>query len=234
MEAIVIIALFALWVNPLIGLLINIEIDKRPDQKKKYVLLSVGTITIIGLALFTGISTASLYVDYFLLGLLYLAICVLLWIGASLNDKPVSILSIVLMVIVFGSGYLLGTIGMLILGIGVAESEPSRTVRINNSTLYREYNLGFVTSSWGGSEVALFTSFRWFPFVEREFFSKKYVGDLYKSNPGKSERFTTPDNSRVNTTPSFYGTDFKLTYDTTKNELILSYGSKRDTLYLDR
>ncbi len=229
-----IIALFALWANPLIGLFINIGIDKRPEEQKKYVLLSVGTIAVIGLALFTGISTVSLYIDYFLLGLFYLAICVLLWIGVSLNDKPVSVLSIVLMVIVFGSGYLLSTIGMLILGVGVAESEPSRSVRINNSTLYREYNLGFVTSSWGGSEVAMFTSFRWFPFIEREFFSKQYIGDLYKSDPGKSERFATPKNSQVNTTPSFYGTDFKLTYDTTKNELILSYGSEQDTLHLDR
>ncbi len=229
-----IIALFSLWANPLIGLFINTGIDKRPDKQKKYVLLSVGTIAIIGLALSTSISTASLYVDYFLLGLFYLAICVLFWIGASLNGKPVSILSIVLMVIVFGSGYLLSTIGMLFLGIGLARSEPSRSVRINNSTLYREYNREFVTSSWGGSEVSLFTSFRWFPFVEREFFSKKYIGELYRSNPSKSERFATPENSRVNTTPSFYGTDFKLTYDTTKNELILSYGSKRDTLHLDR
>lgn len=138
------------------------------------------------------------------------------------------------MVIVFGSGYLLSTIGMLFLGIGIAGSEPSRSVRINDSTLYRECNREFVTSSWGGSEVTLFTSYRWFPFIEREFFSKQYISDLDKTDNYKSERFTTPENSRVNTTPSFYGTNFKLTYDTTKNELILLYDSKRDTLYLDR
>lgn len=60
-----IIALFALWANPLIGLFINIGIDKRPNEQKKYVLFSVGTIAIIGLALFTGMSTASRDVDYF-------------------------------------------------------------------------------------------------------------------------------------------------------------------------
>lgn len=141
MAAIVIIALFALWANPLIGLFINIGIDKHPDKQKKYVLLSVGTTTVIGLALLTGISTASLHVDYFLLGLFHLAICLLLWIGASLNDKPVSIsiLSIASMVIVVESGYV-SSISFL---LAISESGSSRSIRINNSTFYRVYNRGF-------------------------------------------------------------------------------------------
>ncbi len=230
MGAIVIVALFALVANPIISLILVEATKPRPHWRKKLVRVSAGILALVILALFTNVSTSSGTTDWAFLGLFHLSICVLLWLGASLNDKPVSILSIVLMVIVFGSGYL-SSISFLLV---VSESEPSRSIRINNSTLYREYNRGFAFTSWGGSEVTLFTSFRGFPFIEREFFSKQYISDLDKTDDYKSERFTTPENSRINTTPSFYGTDFKLTYDTTKNELILSYGSKRDTLYLDR
>ncbi|QJD79911.1 MraY family glycosyltransferase [Spirosoma rhododendri] len=234
MEAIFIIALFSLVANPIIGMILVKVNRNRPDRQKMLARVSVGTLAFVSLALFTNVSTSSDAIDCVFLGLFYLAICVLLWLGTSKKNKVSLIFSSVLLVILFGLSCLFSTIGILGLAFIVGEFEPSRSVRINGSTLYREYGRGNATTATGGSEVSLFTSFRWFPFVERKFFSKQYISGFATTNDNKQKRFTTPENSPINNTPTFYGTHFKLTYDTTKNDLILSYQQTRDTLHLDR
>lgn len=228
------IALFSLVANPIIGMILVKGNRSRPDRQKMLARVSVGTLALVSLALFTNVSTSSDAVDWVFLGLFYLAICILLWLGTSKKNKVSLILCSVLLVILFGLSYFFSTMGFLGVAFIVGEFEPSRSVRINGTTLYREYGRGNATVATGGSEVSLFTSFRWFPFVEREFFSKQYVSGFETTNEHKQERLTTPENSPINNTPTFYGTNFELTYDTTKNDLILSYKQTRDTLHLDR
>jgi hypothetical protein len=234
MDAIFYTALFSLVANPIIGMALVKGSKHRPDQQKKLMRVSVGVLAFVSLALFVDVSTSSDAADWLFLGLFHLAVCVLLWLGTSLKNKVSSISSTILLVFVFGLSYLLSTIGLLGLAFIMDNFEPSRSIRINNSIIYREYGRGNATTATGGAEVSLFTSFRWFPFVERAFFSKQYISGFDKTDYNKHERFTTPKNSPINNTPTFFGTNFKLTYDTTKNELILSYEQRRDTLHLDR
>lgn len=234
MGAIFIIALFSLVANPIIGMVLVKGNRNHPDRQKLLARVSVGTLAFVSLALFTNVSTSSDAVDWVFLGLFYLAVCVLLWLGTSGKNKISLIFSSVLLVILFGLSYFFSTMGLLGVAFIVGEFEPSRSVRINGSTLYREYGRGNATTATGGTEVSLSTSFWWFPFVEREFFSKQYISGFDKTNDNKQERFTTPENSPINNTPTFYGANFKLTYDTTKSDLILSYEQTRDTLHLDR
>jgi hypothetical protein len=231
MMTIWLISLIALWVNPIICFVISRQTKSKPDQRKKFFLFAVWTISIIAFGLLTKISTASIEADWFILAIFHFAVCVLLWIGLYQKNKIISVLSVLVMIFVFGVGYLLSTIGILGLGFITGEYEPSKDIRINNSTVYREYGLGNATTSWGGTKVCLFTNFYWFPFFEREFFSKQYIGG---SNIDKNENFITPENSYVNNSPTFYGNGLEIKYDTVKQEIILFNDHSQDTLHLNR
>jgi len=189
------------------------------------------TILIIVVGLLTKISTASIEVNWIILAILHLAICFFLWVGRQQNNKIVNVVSVLVMVVVFGIGYLLSTIGILGLGFITAEYEPSKCLRINNSTVYKEYGVGNATTSWGGTRVCLYTNFSWFPFFERQFFEKGYIGG---PDENKNEKNISPKNSNVNNTPTFYATDLKIKYDTIKEEIILSDDNSQDTLHLNR
>lgn len=135
MDTVFFIALFSLAANPIISLILVKATKPRPNWRKRLVHISTGILALIILALLTNISTSSGATDWAFLGLFHLAICVLLLVGASLENKITSIFSIALLVFVFGVSYLLSTIGILGLAFIMGEQEPSRSVRINNSTL---------------------------------------------------------------------------------------------------
>lgn len=83
------IALFSLVANPIIGMILVKGNRNRPDRQKMLARVSVGTLALVSLALFTNVSTSSDAVDWVFLGLFYLAICILLWLGTSKKTKSV-------------------------------------------------------------------------------------------------------------------------------------------------
>ena len=133
------------------------------------------------------------------------------------------------MIVVFGIGYLLSTVGILGLAFASAEYEPLKSIRINNTTVYKEYGVGNATTSWGGIRICLFRNLSWFPFFERQFFEKEYVGGLNENMENK----IFPKDSYVNSKASFHSDEFTTKYDSLRHELVLSNEDKRDTLHLE-
>ena len=221
--------LIALWVNPIISFLIVYFTKSKIRIYKNLIIYSIFINSIVVFCLLTNISTTAIEVDFFILAIFHFAICILLWLGFFHKKEIIKVFSILIMFMAFTIGYFLSTVGILGIAFFAGDFEPAKELRINNSIVYKEYGLGNATTSWGGIKVSLSTNYYWFPFLEREFFSKKYIGG---SNIDSNQKFITPENSDVNSRPSFYANAFEIKYDTVQNEIILIDNNKTDTLNL--
>ena len=224
-----IISLIFLWLNPVIGVLLVHQTKKRLDTRQKMVRIFCGITIIVLVGLLTNISIAFIEFDWLLFGILHLSICFFIWLGWYHKKLVLMIVSLTFMIPIFLIGYILSTVGILGLGFITAEYEPSKSLRINNNTVYKEYRIGNAISSTRGVNVCLYRNYYWFPLFERKFFSKKYI-ESYKEI--KNQKNITPENSAINNTPSFYALSFNLKYDTKNQEIILSNEDSNDTLNL--
>lgn len=220
--------LFSLWLIPIIGLILEIRLKIRKDSKFFRSILIFNFIIIIFLIL--KISFVFAIVNWTILLFLYLEICYLIWIGNYHKKKMISITSKIVMTIVFGIGYLLSTIGIFVLFMTIAENTPERTQRINSSIVYKEYNVGFATSSFGGIIICLYKNYKYFPFLEMKIFEKEFIND---NSVDKHINKIYPENSKINNKPSFLISHFKVKYDSLKNEIILQSDNNYDTLHLN-
>src|ERR1035438_3984683 len=150
------ISVLSLWLNPLISILLFRYVNDDPKRGKKIIRRFFWIMIVIALGLLTKISTTLVEIDWIILAVFHLLISFFIWFGIYRKNKIIKVLSIVIMIIVFGVGYLISTIGLLALGWVSMEYNPTKCIRINNSTVYKEYSHGIVTSSWGGVSVCLY------------------------------------------------------------------------------
>ncbi len=135
-----------------------------------------------------------------------------------------------ILIIVFGIGYLISTFGFFLFTIFfVPAITPHNYQRINSSTIYKEYNSGIEDSKLGRVQVCLYKNYKYFPFFEKKFFQKNYIHDPNNEYVNK----ISPENSKINNKPSFGASSFKVKYDTLKNEVILQSDNNYDTLHLN-
>ena len=221
----------ALLLNPIIGFFAIRQTKNKPALRKLFLKISLGLISIIAISLLTKITTTSLLVNWVLLGLAYLAFCVIVWFGQFQRNKFISILSIFTIIVVFGIGYIVSTIGFLGLGLILNEFEPAKELRINDQTVYKEFRIGNAISDCRGTKVCLYRNYQSFPFFERNYFSKDYVEGLNIEN---NEESITHRDSNVNSCPTFFGVDLIVRYDTVHNEIIISNNMLQDTLKLSK
>ena len=224
-----IISIISLWINPVLGFFLIRLTKKRLDIRQRMIQLFCGIIVLVLSCLATKISTPIIEIDWVFLGIFHLSICFFIWLGWSHKKLLVMIVSLIIMIHIFAAGYILSTVGLLGLGFITEEYQPTKSLRINSSTLYKEYTIGNAISSTRGINVCLYRNYYWFPFFERQFFEKEYIGSDHKIT---NQKLNTPENSSVNNTPSFYATNFNLKYDSINQEIILSTEDSRDTLHL--
>lgn len=168
--------LIALWANPIISYFIVYYTKSKIQISKKLFILSIFIISMVVICLLTNISTTVIEVDFFILAIFHFFICILLWQGYYYKNEIVSSFAILFLIIAFEIGYYYSTVGIIATLFVVKEFEPSKEIRINKSTVYKEYNFGNALTSREGTKLSLFTNYYWFPFFEREFFSKQYIG----------------------------------------------------------
>ncbi|MCF8298696.1 MAG: hypothetical protein K9J13_14200 [Saprospiraceae bacterium] len=224
-----IITSIALWTNPIISFVLYKLTKKNQNTRKKLLRIFIGISILVITGLLSNISTTSTSADWIILALLHLSICFFIWIGLLQSNRLINLISALTLIVIFGIGYLLSTIGILGLGFITAEFESTKSIRINNNTVYKEFGVGNATTSWGGIKVCLYRNYSVFPIFERKFFEKSYIGG---DEDDKSKFNIKPENSYVNNKPSFYANSFELTYDTVNQEIILSETYRKDTLHL--
>ncbi len=219
------IVLFALWIYPILTGILVWSTKHKPIIRRQLVKYSILASVIACLGLALGVSTTLDEIDWLLLTSLYFTPCLILWLAQKSKLIVVRIVSYVFMVVVFFAGYFSGTMGALGIGFATAEYVPQKELRINNSTVYKEYSLGNAISSWGGVRVGLFKSYKWFPILEWEYLEKEYLNlDRYAIEQNSKRASPKPYNNDV----GFYGVSFDVTYNSGNNTISLSKPNDED------
>ncbi|MBS1509054.1 MAG: hypothetical protein JSS79_20620 [Bacteroidetes bacterium] len=122
------------------------------------------------------ISTTSLEIDWTLLTLYYLGICFFLWRIVRIKSKFIKVFGYILMTLVFGLGYLSGTIGALGIGFVTAEFEPRVEKEIESGLIYKETGLGNAISDNRGVRIEIYRNYSYLPFIEKRILTNEYYG----------------------------------------------------------
>ena len=111
------------------------------------------------------------------------------------------------MLLFFGIGYFISTIGILGLGFITYEYESSQEKHFSNGIIYKEYPLGNAISDYRGKRVKILRTSKWLPF-EWLIYKTEYRGF------------------------SIAGKDLNVDFINTENSLILSTNlEKGDSIY---
>jgi hypothetical protein len=151
------------------------HLSKELPKIGKPVLMVLGGLTVITIiAAWFGISFVNETLDWVFITIPFLFFCVLVWRTLFLKGRIGRILGIVLMVIVFGIGYLSGSIGALGVGFVTASMESDFTSVYDDGIIYKEYSLGNAISDYRGKRVEISRKLKWIPFLERDVVQKSY------------------------------------------------------------
>jgi hypothetical protein len=139
-------------------------------------------ITLFGLR--TNISTTCFVADWILVSVIYLTICCFLWKIVFLKGYIYKIIGISCMCLFFGLGYMMGTIGILGLGLSIEKDVPDYEERISKNIIYREYGMGNAIDYSNEKRIEIHKTFFWLPFIEwpvcEEIYDKEFI---YEQTP---------------------------------------------------
>jgi hypothetical protein len=177
-----ILVMFSIWFYPLIAFYVVKGTRDKLGLRKKIVMTVLGVSLATVLGLLTSISTTSLEVDTVLVTSVYFSISLGLWIGIERRQKLVRVICIVLSVLIFGLGYLSGTIGALGVGFITGPSESSKVIWYDNGIIYKEKPLGNAFADFRGKEVEIYKTIDWLPIIEWRLTNRKYYTvDTYRN-----------------------------------------------------
>ena len=168
------IILIALWTYPVLTFVLAKSVTNNITLKKRLIKL---TLIITGLSisgLITHISTTIKAVDWVLVTSIYFSICLFLWLFYFYKNRAFKILAIIVMVVVYSFGYILGSVGVLGIGFISAEYDTNIEKPISNGLIYKETILGNAISDYRGKRVEIFKTLPWFPIIEWRILHKEY------------------------------------------------------------
>lgn len=168
------IILLGLWAYPIISLLLFRFTKNRLGLRKQVFFVS-SILTLLALfGLLTNISTTLSELDWLIFSAIYFTISlVLIWTQFQKN-KLLKVFGLVAMFIVFGFGYLSGTIGILGVGFVIGEYDTEYEDWLGTGIIYKESLLGNAISDHRGKKVELYRTIPWFPILEWRIQEKVY------------------------------------------------------------
>lgn len=178
------IILTGLLLYPVLGLFL-ILLTKRKNGIQKMLLYTLSSLSVIALfGLWTNISTTCFVVDWILVSIIYLTICCSLWKIVFLKGYIYKIMGVFCMYLFFGLGYMMGTIGILGLGLSIGKDVPDYEKRISKNLIYREYRMGNALDYSNEKRIEIHKTFSWLPFIEwpvcEEIYDKEFI---YEQTP---------------------------------------------------
>lgn len=176
------IVLIALWAYPILSL-IFLFLTKRELLIRMWGLGFIFTLTALTvLALFTKVTTISVSLNWILISCIYLSASLILWWTQFQSNKFLKIIGILLMISTFGLGYLSSTLGILGVGLIVAEYETDAEKKLDHSLIYRERSLGNAISDYRGKRIEIYKIVTWLPVFEHRIIEKEYFDIITYSN----------------------------------------------------
>ncbi|MDI9311325.1 MAG: hypothetical protein QM535_14030 [Limnohabitans sp.] len=179
------ITLISLWTYPIIALFIIGFTEKKFIVRKKIILISfiVSIITLIGIL--SNISTTFSEFDWILVTSIYFTTSLLLWWMYSNKRIIIKSAGILLMILIFGLGYLSSTIGALGLGFVTGEYSTDTEKWFDNGIIYKEYSLGNTISDYRGKRIEIYKTIPWLPIIEWQVQHKEYYNFITSLHPLK-------------------------------------------------
>ncbi|MBL4677832.1 MAG: hypothetical protein JKY70_16760 [Mucilaginibacter sp.] len=175
--------------------------------------------------MFTRIATVSSTFNGMMVTMLYLSTSQLLFLADTYKHLAAKIVTFILMIGVFGFGYLMSTIGIIGLGFIVAEIESDRVIHLDDHILYRQYYQGNALTDYRGIEVIISKKVKWLPLLTYDVLSKEYQ---MKFNYKKEIELAAPKKGES----VLFSADFPVKYNADKKQIILLDSVRNDTIQL--
>jgi hypothetical protein len=222
-------SLFFMWINPIAGFHLHKRTLKRQEFHHKMKRIFRYTLVIIIAGIFTNISTASTIIDWMLVGIMHFIVCFFLWAGLFQKINFISLMSLLSMFLIYGLGYFAGILFFPI----ITQYEQSKTVRLNNTIVYKEFPIGIPSEICTGNKVCLYKRYSVFPLFERKIFEKDYTDHIKKN-----KAFHYYESERGKYSYKDYAgmekCEFNVEYNDTYREIILWKDQIRDTIYFNK
>ena len=127
---------------PILGWFIIRQTKNYPPLQKRIVWTLFIISSVILLCTLTHIITISQNLNWFLLTSIYLTISTLLWLTQFQLRTSIKNAGKLLMVMIFGIGYLIATMGSFFTIVTSFELQPSQRKWLTNDLIYKERNIG--------------------------------------------------------------------------------------------
>ncbi len=168
----------SLIVSPIIGYLIYYLTANALGIRTILLGGIYGLSILVVLAILSNIITTSSNLNWVLVGILYFAICCLLW-GFYFNTPKggMKTFSLIGMVLVYGVGYLLGTLGFVILWYIMSDFTLYQEEDLGHGLVYQERSITGALSGNQGTVVEIRKTVPGLPFLLYKTAGKKYLNE---------------------------------------------------------
>jgi hypothetical protein len=168
------IILIGLWTYPIISFLV-LRLTKNRLELRRQLITASSVLAVLALfGLTTNISTTLSELDWFVVSTIYLTISLTLAWTQFQKNKIVKVFGNITMFLVFGVGYLSGTIGALGVGFIIGEHDTVYEEWLGDGIIYKETTLGNAVSDHRGKRVEIYKTISWLPLVEWRTEVKEY------------------------------------------------------------
>ncbi len=137
---------------------------------------------VIGLGRIFNLSFRGDVIDMLLPVGLYLGYCILVFYLLEIDNKILKLATFIIGFIPIVLGYIMATVGVLGVMLISDELGATKSIYLQESLYYREYNYGNSTSSDGGTIIELYKSPIWFPIIEKRLLTKKVSNLQYDTD----------------------------------------------------
>jgi hypothetical protein len=176
------IILIAIWTFPILTLIL-VRLTRNNARWKKRIIkivLGITSLTILGLVF--NFSTTIKELDWILVTSVYFSICLILWVVFFFTNKIVKVLATIAMILVFGFGYLSGTIGFIGVGFVVGAYDTTYEKWLGDGLIYKETPIGNAIADYRGKRIEIYKTISWLPIIEWRIMHREYYNWITYGN----------------------------------------------------
>lgn len=166
---------FSLILYPLAGYFL-IRLTKSSLSFRKMILGALASASLLIITcIITNTITISQNLNWFLVTFIYLTFSVLLWLTQTRNNIPVKYIGKFIIIISFGFGYVIATIGFFFVMIAANELDTDQKIWLTENLIYTERNIGQGPDpSVREKEVEVYKKVNWLPLIATRIKTKTY------------------------------------------------------------
>lgn len=209
--------MLSIWFYPVIAFFIVKGTRDNLSLRKGVLVATAGVSLMTVFGLCTGISTTLLELDTIFVTSVYFLVSLGVWIGIEQRQKLVRAICIVLGILIFGLGYISGTVGALGVGFVTMSLESTTVNWYDNGIIYKEKPLGNAISDFRGKEVEVYKTIAWLPIIEWRLADRQYFNSETYKNPLQVE-YLSAQGTFILSLPDSVKVDGKIWKDTLRVE----------------